>query len=175
MELTFLKLAGPRMTAGREGRGEEPSKRNVEAKKIEAPERVGWTGVMAVLELRYQSSVPSAPRHLLALRALRSTPFHSIPLLLHPWATLETLAEPYPSSRARENPRQTRCFPGYVAAQALSPLSWRMSLHSLGCICMVSSLLDYYNLKLTSVNICIAFYIISLYFPTEHARNYFDD
>lgn len=39
---------------------------------------------MAVLELRYQSSGPSAPRHLLALRALRSTPFHSIPLLLHP-------------------------------------------------------------------------------------------
>lgn len=61
-------------------------KRNAEAKKIEAPERVGWTGIMAVLELHYQSSVPLAPRHYrFALRALRSTPFHSIPPLFHPW------------------------------------------------------------------------------------------
>lgn len=87
MELTFLKLVGSRTTGGRErerGGGEEAGKRNVEAKKIEAPERVGWTGIMAVLELHYQSSVPSAPRHHLTLRALRSTPFHSIPPLFHP-------------------------------------------------------------------------------------------
>lgn len=127
-------------------------KRNAEAKKIEAPERVGWTGIMAVLELHYQSSVPLAPRHYrLALRALRSTPFHSIPPLFHPWTTLETLSR-YGTpllSRAGENPRQTRRFASYrCAAQALSPLSWRMTLHSLGCICMVSSLPDYHLLLL---------------------------
>jgi len=86
MELTFLKLVGPYTTTGeeRERSGEEAGKRNAEAKKIEAPERVGWTGIMAVLELHYQSSVPSTPRHHLTLRALRSTPFHSIPPLFHP-------------------------------------------------------------------------------------------
>jgi len=167
MELTFLKLAGPHTTAERENGGEEAGKRNAEAKKIEAPERVGWTGIMAVLELHYQSSVPSAPRHHLALRALRSTLFHSIPPLFHPWTTLETLAVPYPSSRAGENPRQTRRFPSYVAAQALSPLSWRMTLHSLGCICMVSSLPDCHLPGFTSANICITFCVIYMNLHTK--------
>lgn len=173
MELTFLKLVGPHTTTGgggegrRRGGGEE-GKRNAEAKKIEAPERVGWTGIMAVLELHYQSSVPSAPRHHLTLRALRSTPFHSIPPLFHP------LGLPWKLSRYHtpllvpgKTPSQTRRFPSYVAAQVLSPLSWRMTLHSLGCICMVSSLPDYHLPGFTSVNICIAFCITCMHFHTK--------
>lgn len=59
MELTFLKLAQ------RRGGGGGGSEREREAKKIEAAERsLGgggeWTGVMAVLELRYQSPDPFA-------------------------------------------------------------------------------------------------------------------
>jgi len=119
-----------------EEEGEEAGKRNAKAKKIEAPERVGWTGIMAVLELHYQSSVPSAPRHRLALRALRSTPFHSIPPLFHPYTTLETLAVPYSPSPSLppslplpllapgKTPVKHGRFPRYLAAQALSPLSW---------------------------------------------------
>ena len=152
------------------GGGEEAGKRNAEAKKIEAPERVGWTGIMAVLELHYQSSVPSAPRHHLTLRALRSTPFHSIPPLFHPLRLPWKLSRYHtplliPEKAPPPSLRQTRRFPSY--AQALSPLSWRMTLHSLGCICMVSSLPDYHLLGFTSVNICIAFCIMCMHFHTK--------
>lgn len=149
MELTFLKLVGSRSTLEREresvglgvgGRGER--EREAEAKKIEATKRVWWTGVMAVLELRYQSPNPSSPRPLgnplAAPRPLRSTPFHSIPPLLHSETILETrrtvapLRPPppprLPCSQGWPSPLVKHGVSGNAAAQALSPLPSRTTL-----------------------------------------------
>lgn len=116
MELTFLKLAGsPDFVGGKRNKStglEAEREVGGEAKKIEAPERVWWTGVMAVLELRYQSPDPSAPRKppYRPTATTLSTPFHSIPPLLRPETILETHRTIPPFPCRVKPPRQTRGF-----------------------------------------------------------------
>lgn len=176
MELTFLKLVGPHTTIrgwerGRRRRSEQEKRKSKKDRSAGASWVDGDNGSLGIALSIFSPLGPSAP----PLRALRSTPFHSIPPLFHPlrlpWKLSRYHTPLLIPGKAPSSHRQTRRFPSY--AQALSPLSWRMTLHSLGCICMVSSLPDYHLLGFTSVNICIAFCIMCMHFHTKW--NYFDE
>lgn len=160
-----------------ERRGGEVGKRNAEAKKIEAPERVGWTGIMAVLELHYQSSVPLAPRHYRFRptgTTLDSIPFHSTPF--PPWKLsryrtplLFAPGKTPPSNTALPKlPLPRKPCPHFLGAWRSIPLdvyAWYPPFQT-----TTFSLPPRIHL---SANICIAFCIICMRSHAE--RNYFDE
>lgn len=94
---------------------------------------------------------------------LDSIPFHSTPFppLDYPGNSRGTV----PSFLCQGKPPSNTALPKLrCRASPLSPLSWRMTLHSLGCICIVFPLPRTPPRQIHLTNICIVLYIIYRHF-----------